>query len=69
MKNNTDLMSALFGPSTGAHIFYIVVIILVLFIVVRYVLLWYWKIDRTITLLEKIEENTRPKNEEQSNID
>ena len=32
---------------------------LVLFLVLREIVTWYWKINKAIGLLEKIEENTR----------
>lgn len=32
------------------------------FILLREILTWYWKVNKIVNLLEKIEENTRPKN-------
>lgn len=32
---------------------------MVVFIIFRVVMLWYWKIDKIVGLLEKIEKNTR----------
>lgn len=36
------------------------VVTVVVFLVIREILTWYWKINRIVDLLEKIEENTRP---------
>jgi len=33
--------------------------VIVFFFVVRHLVLWYWKINRIETLLERIEKNTR----------
>lgn len=38
------------------------------FLVLREVVLWYWKIGKIVELLEKIEKNTRAKHEDQ-NVD
>lgn len=35
---------------------------IVLFVALREVVTWYWKLNKISNLLEKIEENTRPKN-------
>ena len=40
---------------------YIVLISVAIFIAIRVVVLWYWKIDKIVDLLTKIEENTRQK--------
>lgn len=32
----------------------------IFFFIIREVIMWYWKINKIIDLLEKIEENTRP---------
>lgn len=37
-------------------------IAIVIFVALREVLTWYWKLNKISNLLEKIEENTRPKN-------
>jgi len=34
--------------------------VLFIFLILREVLTWYWKINKIIVLLEQIEENTRP---------
>ncbi len=34
-------------------------VVLTIFLIFRAIVLWYWKIDRVVSLLEKIEENTR----------
>jgi|GEM_PF-3852750 len=33
---------------------------IVVFLIIREALTWYWKINRIVSLLEKIEENTSP---------
>jgi hypothetical protein len=33
---------------------------IIVFLILREVLTWYWKMNRVVTLLEQIEENTRP---------
>lgn len=38
-------------------------IIFVLFLVFREFLCWYWKLNKIVSLLEKIELNSRPKSE------
>jgi hypothetical protein len=39
----------------------IVAFVVIFFFLVREVLVWYWKINKIVSLLEKIEENTRDK--------
>lgn len=39
-----------------------------LFFILREAVTWYWKINRSIELLEKIEENTRPKETDKKSI-
>lgn len=34
--------------------------LLVLFLITRELITWYWKINEIVSLLKKIEENTRP---------
>ncbi|MEI7749814.1 MAG: hypothetical protein WCJ25_02320 [Candidatus Moraniibacteriota bacterium] len=48
--------SSLFGIGTVWVMFFAVFIVVFL---IRALALWYWKIDRIVNLLEKIEENTR----------
>lgn len=40
-------------------IFFVMFFILAGFVLIRELITWYWKINRIIELLEKIEENTR----------
>jgi len=39
----------------------VLIIIIVLFVVLRELVTWYWKLNKIVELLEQIEENTRPK--------
>ncbi|MEI6650244.1 MAG: hypothetical protein WCL23_02285 [Candidatus Moraniibacteriota bacterium] len=48
--------SSLFGIGTAWVMFFAIFIIVFL---IRALALWYWKIDKIVRLLEKIEENTR----------
>jgi len=34
-------------------------VIILVFLIMRVLVLWYWKIDKIVDLLNKIEENTR----------
>jgi hypothetical protein len=51
--------STLIAEAVGVFWFSLIVVVLI-FLLTRAVMLWYWKIDRIVSLLEKIEENTRP---------
>lgn len=42
---------------------------ILVFVALREVLTWYWKLNKISNLLEKIEENTRPKNSVESNTE
>lgn len=53
----------------GAHIqmnggqqLWVAFFFVLLFLIIREILTWYWKLNRIVTLLEKIEKNTRPTN-------
>ena len=51
----------MFGETTYTvyfEIFFGLLILLVLFIVLRSLVLWYWKINKIVGLLESIERNT-----------
>lgn len=41
-----------------------VIVGLALFLILRYFWLWYWKIDKIVELLERIDDNTRKPKEE-----
>lgn len=45
-----------------AYIVWWTFVALVIFTLIRELITWYWKINRTIELLEKIEMNTRKEN-------
>jgi hypothetical protein len=53
------LSSAVGFDSISATIFTVTALIL-FFLAIRAAALWYWKVNRVVELLEKIEENTRP---------
>lgn len=38
----------------------VIIVILLLFLIIREIVCWYWKINKIVDLLEKIEDNTRP---------
>lgn len=40
-------------------LFFAIAVVVLLLILTRAIALWYWKIDRIVNLLERIEENTR----------
>jgi len=49
----------LFQFFTGGNIFITLGIFLLLFFVFREIFTWYWKVNKMVSLLEQIEENTR----------
>ena len=53
------LQSYITAPIFDTGILIWIVIGIVLFFLVREILLWYWKVNKAIELLEKIEKNTR----------
>jgi hypothetical protein len=46
-----------------------VLLSILLFLAIREILTWYWKLNKISSLLEKIEENTRPKNPVKTNTE
>lgn len=47
-------------PAFDINIIFPILLGLLALFILREVLAWYWKINKVIQLLEKIEENTRP---------
>lgn len=62
---NKSLMETLFGPDYVMWVIIIIFGIIILYFILRELRTWYWKINRQIELLEKIEKNTRPKNNQE----
>lgn len=46
-------------PHIGTTELLLIVLPTVLFFLLRFVLLWYWRINKIVALLEQIEQNTR----------
>jgi hypothetical protein len=49
-------------PSYFLNILEILLILFLFFLLIREFVTWYWKLNRIVNLLEKIEENTRKEN-------
>lgn len=54
-------LESILGPDYTVTLIFILLGIVILFFLLREILTWYWKINKQIELLEKIEQNTRPK--------
>ncbi len=48
----------------GALIFGVLAIVLIVVVLIREVLCWYWKVNRIVTLLESIDRKLTPHREE-----
>lgn len=48
-----------FLPTNWTSLIGLILIALIIFLIIREFLTWYWKINRIVELLERIEENTK----------
>ena len=56
-----DNYSTLAIGNNTAFILLVIFIVIIVFFLIREILLWYWKVNKIVGLLEKIEQNTRPR--------
>jgi hypothetical protein len=56
----TSASTSAWSGNTIAGILLAIIIIICLFLLFREVMTWYWKINKIVSLLEKIDNNTKP---------